>query len=328
MSQRGRGTNGRASMMAALLVVAVGAGCGNDGDDSNSNPNPNTAVRQLFQSDMADLANLNSAGPAAYDASNGGTFTEIFGGTNAAAVESYYQARVKYVIMPDDNTSTITPDPTPLMSEPWLPSSSPSGEQSSGAQIGAQNLGTLFWLAGLVDNVQLTIDYLGTTEVAVDSSRVGLVLLGPAYEAQIQVSDESGATETVTLPPAFRQSILMHEARHSDCTGGLSQEQLQGMISATSYDEYISKFPSDACGHLHIVCPDSVKDLAGQFACDSEKWGAYTVGAIFAAATIDNYNDPTDRELMKMMALDAFSRFTGTDTSPAPDMSSAGLLPN
>ncbi len=68
-------------------------------------------------------------------------------------------------------------------------------------------------------------------------------------------------------------------------------------------------------------------DYSGVHACDKETWGAYGVGAIYAAAKEKTYaEDTVERRLMEITKLDSFSRIPGVTMSSyrksKPDMSS------
>ncbi len=124
------------------------------------------------------------------------------------------------------------------------------------------------------------------------------------------------------LHPVEQVRILIHEARHSDCTGG---------VLASDLERFENRQPMKRheCGHSHALCPSG--PLEGEFACDEHPWGAYVVDAIYSGAvslTCTNCSE-TDKTVAEAMSLDSISRLT-YDFSDlmngrfgAPDMSSS-----
>lgn len=188
-------------------------------------------------------------------------------------------------------------------------------------KIGAANIGTQFWLSGLIDGVPVTV-YDGDEAIPVNSSRVGLMLIGPGYRTT--ESDADG--NSIDVPIEARQAILIHEARHSDCTGGITQSDVEILRNSSSSREANMRFTNRACGHLHTFCRVGSK-FEGILACDDRPWGAYAIQYIYLRATTNLYDRHSiARAYMEFSAADAYSRLLTSDTlSGRPDMTSEGL---
>ena len=189
--------------------------------------------------------------------------------------------------------------------------------------MGALNVSTGIWLSGLIANQTVILEIQGQT-IPVSSSRTGVMMFGSGYEATI--NDSAG--NTYTIPPAYRQAILVHEGRHSDCTDGITSQEVEMMRESSSLEDFYKKFPLPHCGHLHILCPSG--DFEGIPACDAERYGAYTVGEIYEAALIDSQTDEISKKILDASVIDYASRYVKTDpTAPdeqAPNMTSGGLI--
>jgi hypothetical protein len=327
------GSHSKISISLGLLA-AVSVGC------SKSSPDPTTsataAVHAMYISDVAGFGNINTQSIQTFDAENNQLFTKIFGGTDVASVQQYYQDRIHYAFSMDDlNSATLTPN---MPAEGWLkdPNSSPTpppqptdpSAPPSQIEIGALNLGAIFWLEAAVAGTTATLT-IGDQSILLDSSRVGVMILGPGYKATTIIDTEG---TTYPLPPECRQAILVHEGRHSDCTGGLSQAEVNIMLNATSSDDFHRQIPLPHCGHTHLICLDGTYE--GAAACDAEKYGAYKVGAVYLEALIDGQTDEITRAIMQVTAKDYESRyvFQSDESSESPDeqtpnMTSAGLTP-
>ncbi len=301
-----------------IIFVAFGAlasaGCGTHDDHSHS------GVVALMKEDRAALASLDSRGPALYDEKHDGLFTRIFGGTSGSDVLRFLDARARYFADARPVERQLAAYAFPYTN--WLVEQGSvvtEDVRANRTQVGATNYGTLIWLLSAVNGVPVSLRIDGQM-ISVNSSRVGIIVPGPGYARQ---GYDPETDLTYDLPEAYRQTILIHEARHSDCTGGLSQVDLQAARGARSPGDYSNR----ACGHLHVVCPASSK-YAGIAACDSESWGAYSVGAVFAEAAALNYeSDLVAWNIMRAWAIDQRNRTVGVKAMEGdPDLSSAGLL--
>jgi hypothetical protein len=314
------------SLLSILFTMAL-VGCSSKSSDSAGDQGQDVAddPHALYSADLNALANVDSSQSAImdYDMRNDRLFSKIFGGTSFYDVSRYYNDRIKYAVTMDEfshlQSSTTLPD------QGWLKSSHDrdNGGDSGNSQLGAVNVGTLLWLESVVANTPLSV-FIDNDWRSIESTRAGIMMFGPAYKSRIY--DSYG--DAHILPPAYRQSILMHEARHADCTGGLSQKTLQIMRNAQSAEEFTQKVPFMRCGHLHVVCKSG--ELAGIPACDAERFGAYKVGAVFIAGILDAETDYVSRKILEMVELDYETRqqesYDLAGFGRDPDMTSAGLV--
>jgi hypothetical protein len=147
------------------------------------------------------------------------------------------------------------------------------------------------------------------------------MLIGEGYVGSTQSRD---GKRTITFPPEYRQAILVHEARHSDCTGGISQTDLQTLRDAQNDDVTNALVAHMHCGHLHVKCPAG-HEYAGLQACDNEAWGAYTVGEMYYRGVREDPNiSGENRALADAVIVDYKSRSLVPRDGMA-DMSSSGV---
>jgi hypothetical protein len=217
-------------------------------------------------------------------------FARAFGGTGSAAVAGYLDLRVHYVL---SETADIK---SKLEIIPGL-----------GLVNTAQNVGTSLWLMQVADPLTQRRLRVGDTLVPLDDPRMGVIQLGPAF--------------TDDLSSVHRSATLVHEARHSDCTGGLLKEDLATVKKG-------KQPPHPACGHFHVVCPAG-HDLAGFSACDNHAWGAYAVAGLYTAAIGESCAGCSEEDIQSGLAasVESFSRVLVLKNLlqgklGAPDMSS------
>jgi hypothetical protein len=311
-------------ILALALVGLVFGACAKTSTPTPPAENPSVLVK----SDIKSFAMVNAESLRDYDDQHSHLFTEIFGGTTGSDVKNYLGMRIHYFLKEDD---VIAITPKRKKHDDWNKDDSPENAvATSKSQLMALNVGTGFWLQGLVDQTSYKIQLADET-ITITSSRTGVMAFGPGYRStvQIEASNKYPNGLTITLPPEYRQSTLVHEARHSDCTGGITEsdlEQIRGMKSARDFDE---KFKNPTCGHLHAYCPPG-HDLADLPACDRTPWGAYTVSAIYATA-VGHRMSGIDRAVMDSKAVDQWSRLLFDKEAMMegklgqPDMSSAGF---
>lgn len=292
-------------------LLALGA-CGKKEEKV---PSP---IVQLMREDAAQLATTEPQGAKSFDGLRDGAFTKVFGGTSGAHVKAFFDERVHYFTDPATLDEQLDGHSFPFQG--WMKEVSQEKAKREGeTKVGATNYGTLLWLLGVINDVPLRVT-IDEQDIAIDSSRAGIIVGGEGYET----TGKTREGRSYPIPVTYRQSILLHEARHSDCSGGLTRADLAQARSAKTSEDY----PNRACGHLHVTCP-STSDYAGIAACDKEPWGAYTVGAIFAEATTANYADGSiPWQVMRLWAIDQRSRSLVSDAmSGTPDLSSRGLVP-
>ena len=185
----------------------------------------------------------------------------------------------------------------------------------AGAALMATNIGTAIFLQSELygPDFGLVIKMEGR-KVPVHGTRIGLIQLGPGFS-----KPERNAVEQF--------STLVHEGRHSDCTGGLHRSDITrlrlGLLPAKS-----------VCGNFHIVCPQG-HPMAGLPACEAHPYGAYFVQSVFDISLAGNCANCSEEE--KQLALvsgyDGLNRvaprvLTGilAGAFGPPDMSSQGVI--
>jgi hypothetical protein len=271
----------------------------------------------LYEKDKTLLLDQ-SPGATDVDTQLNGAYTNTFSGTTPADLVTYLDARMK-IVMDEAELDHYGSSPASFTYENWL---SFQYNPSVGQLLTmAYNLGSLFFLMGEVNQTPVSIYELSTlNSIPINSMRDGLVILGPGYA---QYAPGSG----VYFYPELRIATLVHESRHSDCTGGLAADFVTKAQAAASSDAFLADLGVDQiyCGHLHIKCLVG-SDLAGIVACDAEVWGAYGVETIYTLANLKNYSvGSAHRNFLESVILDAVSRlpadYENQFKTSVPDMS-------
>jgi hypothetical protein len=303
-----------------LLVSSTFIGC-NKHKDAPPAVNPaDLSPTELVQYDLKAIDSTPTETIDAYDLDHNGLFGKVFGGTSAHDIHHYMDTRISYYFTPEEMESFTMPD---------LPNSGMfSAYRANGAaseiEVGAANIGTQLWYMGLLNDTTVTVDN-GEASIEISSPRAGLMMIGPGYKAE--ETDYYG--DSIRLPIAYRQTVLVHEARHSDCTGGLTAQDVTLMKTLTSYGDTLERFNKMSCGHLHDICQyGDYKDIP---ACDRKPWGAYAVGLVYSEALADSY-EGLDYEIMQLSIGDLRSRFEDFDIDQLldgrlgePDMTTQGV---
>ncbi|MGE0631624.1 MAG: hypothetical protein AB7O96_04410 [Pseudobdellovibrionaceae bacterium] len=122
-----------------------------------------------------------------------------------------------------------------------------------------------------------------------------------------------------------RIGTLVHEARHSDCTGGLKTSFINTYIN-NHIQQKTWRNAESACLHYHNKCPVG-HDMAGEVACDTHLWGAYAAGGMFNLLVDTKCTNCTTAEKYEAMldSQDQFDRVIQVDkildeSAPWPDM--------
>ncbi len=241
-----------------LMAVASGlSGCGKDGGGENA---PGPSAKDLVAADVATFKKMNDADLVTYDGNNNHIFSKVFGGASSQDLINYLDLRVHDYAFKSD--LSVSSRGLGLM----------DGWADSGPHVIALNYGAQLWLEAAIEGVQALYSNRGAAPVEVTSTRVGLIVLTQYYPQ---------------LQSLARQSILLHEARHSDCTGGLPKSNIVKIKEALRQkDNEAANALFGRCGHAHVICPSGI--YSGMAACDSESWGAYAVGAVYARAMAAN----------------------------------------
>jgi hypothetical protein len=246
-------------------------------------------------------------------------FGKIFKGD----VHKYLIDRVRYLVSAQSDLTDR------VIGGPYFP---PPGEvmDSDGkviAALAAYNIGTeLFFV-----NMKYFADYrtffefrrgfiFGNERLPFESTRTGLIELGPRYFEKLNPELPNSKIPTSRFE---RISFLIHEARHSDCTGGLSSQDLEKVMRG-------QPIANRLCGYEHILCPTGHK-YAGVGACEDIPWGSYAVETSFLAAVLVNCTNCSGIESQEInnLLLDRKSRVLNWSSLYSgqlgdPDMTSGG----
>jgi hypothetical protein len=304
-----------ASIALTLFVI----GCSSDKKDAGPSP------KELYKNDISALTNMSSVGPQKVDVGQNRAFTKIFGGSTSRDVKNYLDERIKYIFNETDMAGmSVSPanlgESIPWANEEGLSNASTNKED---VQTIAQNDGSGLWFTGRMEDVEVTL-HNGSQIIPIESMRTGVVSLGKEYKATENVEGQA-----ITIPVDYRLSFVMHEARHSDCTEGFSEDFRLKAKTAKSYSEFLKSINKQqiTCGHLHVACPP-FHEYAGVLACDYETWGAYGVGAIYALASERGLKEGSlEQRIMEVAYQDQLSRLLGNKSISdfnysSPDMSS------
>lgn len=279
-------------MLSMMLITACDGG---DGTDYNT--------QFMYEQDLKALEKIGSRGPKTLNNELDNLFTKVFGGETGQDVLNFLNLRVKQVYAWEHiKDFPITLSENGKLYTMTLRADEPQSSDNGKTRRAALNVGIGLWLLTKTSRLDWLRIQTPTGILRVDSARNGLVGLDAAYF----VVPRNPINQGQMNPLEGRLMFMVHEARHSDCTGGLNNGR--------------------ACGHLHTHCPFG-HPLSGESVCDDESWGAYAIGGIFAAGMMYNYQSgTTERRLLEAMAVDAFSRLTkqaldGIKTSE-PDLSS------
>ena len=276
-------------------------------------------VKALVSRDLEEMVQANDERETealrSYDKSHAGIFSQIFGGPSKDYARTFIDERIKYFLTAEELQAWQVPS---LQSQQpnWI--NKPDGEAEKkiaekNAQVVATNSGMALWLEAVIFGSNPMLNIPGRGVVPVDSARIGIVVIGPAYQPTRPFRFENEGVKIVVTSPEYRQRTLVHEARHSDCTGGLTRSDLETMRQIRSLKEFMERYPNPACGHIHSNCPDG-HVLAGIPACDRHPWGAYSIDAIYTEGTLaamsagSRANDYIARVIGEMQVLDSWSR--------------------
>ncbi len=326
---RALGFSFKSSGLALVLGMAVGLLTCACQPPKSSNPAqapfsgapPITAAdsKSLVHSDLNEMAQPGDEREAealrAYDQSHGGIFSQIFGGPSKAHAKNFIDERIKYFLTPEELKAWQVPS---LQKQPqnWITESDSETEKKmteKNAQVIAVNSGMGLWLENVIFGFNHALEIPGRGLVPVESSRIGVMMIGPGYQPSRPFEFKNEGVKVVATQPDYRQRTLVHEARHSDCTGGLSEDDLTIVRKVRSLKEFMERYPNLACGHIHVNCPEG-HPLAGIPACDRHPWGAYSVDAIYSEGTLaamsagNRAGDHTARVIAEMQVLDSWSR--------------------
>jgi len=314
-----------------IPLVATGLliqGCGGGKSTKKSEPPPpqRDSLKEQLQKSLDGFADLDPASIRQYNSKTRGLFGSVFGGVTGSDVRTFVDERISLYLTENEFKDSRT-SPATFLNQGMFASFNSTGSGSPirrKAQLGASNVGTFLWYLGLINDEDVSFTS-GDQTLAITSPRVGLMKIGPGFDEQVHLS--SG--ESYRWPRAYGQGLLVHEARHSDCTGGISKAQIEQLKHMNNYDETLLTFPDLACGHIHAKCTRG--DFAGLSACDRHPFGSYSTQLIFIQSLMDSFHG-VDLELMRYLQADLKSRLEAYSFEDLlsgrlgePDMSSAGV---
>lgn len=308
------------------LITLIGfnlLGCGGNNKAQRTQP-------EIARSDLEALSSFNSFGAQQIDSRYPNRFSQIFGGQSGANVRGFIDERVKYFLL---ESEIVNIEPQPKQRKSSMSTMATSSLKVDNIIV-AYNFGWALWLQGLLDKTFYTLTLSSGQKVVADHSRVGILVFGEKYsEALTQV---------------VRQSFLIHEARHSDCSGGVTQTHIsdlerdmeihgeeKGLFNALD----LKRFPTE-CGHSHKLCQKG--SYRGTPSCDRQRWGSYSIQLVFLDAVLSGMpEDPTSESWQALQAhrIDINSRLEFddnrwdaydnmmSDPKDHPDMNSLGLRP-
>lgn len=330
------------SIKALILVVGLSLllspfqNCAPPGESikrgvSGTSSSSRLDAKTLYELDQL-LIDSQAVGAADVDLAYNSAFSKVFAGQTPLQVRKYLDARIK-IVYAESTTLNDQFEPGTLDYFDWLKNEiAIFGTQATAKTITmAYNLGTALWLIGKVNETNVTYRHLGTVpnEVFVlNSSRTGLIILGEGY------SETNPYNSKMKFYPELRIATLVHEARHSDCTGGIPANFIDAAKTAVSHEDLLATMGIEQmqCGHLHVECP-STSSLAGIAACDADVWGAYGVGSVFTMANLKNYPEGDSRRaFVESILADSLSRLPddaiNSIMTTSPNMShSSGVAP-
>lgn len=250
--------------------------------------------------------------------SNDPWMQKIFGGGTGADVFKYLNERVNYFV----------PWTVDIGNRVWggvyspPPAEVKDSEGNIVAALGAYNIGTDLFFVNMRDYYDFVTYFMfhGTRRLDLTHMRIGLVEIGPRYFSRLNPNNKK---ERIPTSRIERMAFLIHEARHSDCTGGLND---------ADFDRVRARRPIEnkLCGYEHVKCPPGHK-YAGVVACEDLKWGSYAVEAMFLTAVVSGCQNCTTEEMTEAQQLleDRKARVLNWDRLMtgelgAPDMGSGG----
>jgi hypothetical protein len=297
------------------------------GGGQKSSSHTSLSQKDLAAQDVASFDSMDASPLRTYDNANGNLITKLFGAATGSSVHTYLNRRIHYYFNSQELNTLVT-SPSSLPNQQMFsavirrPASAHGPADDDGVIEVAANVGTLLWYLGLTNSTSVTAT-IANKVIPVTSSRVGIMHLGDGYVKALQLSDGT----IMKIPLAYRQATLVHEARHSDCTGGLTQADVTALTGYTSYTQTAQNFKLE-CGHLHSICVGG--DYDGVSACDDRDWGAYAVGTVFLESVMSTYSG-SELEVLQADYADLLTRFQNDydqmKTAANPDMTSDGVSP-
>jgi hypothetical protein len=199
------------------------------------------------------------------------SFRDQFGSLEGRALSAFVQQRVRNFVSSDFFYGVAG---TKSYSN-WSSHDSSSNRNFS---LIADNRGMHYWFQGLLDRNWFSAILINGRKILFDSPSNLVVLHLKQYQA---------------LSLVMRQSVLIHEARHSDCNEKIDETDLNIVREARSYADWKKQWKDSkhaTCGYFHSICPPSLgmQGLSGVAQCDAVLDGPNGLQALFLEAMILN----------------------------------------
>lgn len=268
------------SILLILSLLSLSS-CGGDSDNNSGiqeeqasdngigayDSEVSSTEREEFNQDVQRLENL------PIDGSQIKKFPQVFGGTQSSNVKQFVDDRINYVLSVNTDIESRISVSGPLA--------------LFNAETVATNIGMALWYqAKVLEPADLGFE-INNNLLPVDSGRIGIIQLGNVFPR---------------LSTIEQISTIVHEARHSDCTGGILRSDIERLSDGEVPE-------NKKCGHVHVICPPG-HPLEGVYACDSHPWGAYAVGFLYAgtvALACKNCSE-TERTVAEAVSIDSSTR--------------------
>jgi hypothetical protein len=296
-------------------------------------PTMPSAERNLLTSVVVDMMS------ADFVAEPGNAFARAFGVEGVDGVARYLDERIRYVLPSGVSGVRFR------AGEILPPGESPDPFEVAAIDVGlednsgndASNLSVaLLPLAYAYRNQEKMTVYLafGGELVPMNAARMGVVRLGPLFaDTSLRFVGEDGQVYLRTW--VSRSTTLVHEARHSDCTGGIAREDLDQL-------KRTGRFANESCGYLHAPCPEFIRTEDGRVyphpyarlkrgVCDREVWGPHGMELAYLSGlrACRTCGEHEKQEILVKIS-EAIHRSPSpghalTPNSGTPDLSSKGL---
>lgn len=278
-------------LMLIAIFLLLGA-CGKKGDSSTSGDEK----ALLFQEDLQAFKSRNYSAVQQQVAGGQRLFAKIFGGNTGLDVRRYVDERVKRAWSNDVVENFEIKDGNSFFKPKNNSESALSPEDKK--KMVAFNVSPSFYRIGLILGAPLTVKISGEV-MKIDDPHFGILGLGEQYARQ-QKSPHTG--KMFDVPVEVRLETIVHESRHSDCTGGIKSSDL--VLAQKTGDPMALDV---RCGHIHSKCPAG-HEYQGLYACDNHEWGAYGIGFVYLKSEILQMPEGRLKEALKGMLADFGTR--------------------
>lgn len=287
-----------------------------------SNKSAPATPKDLYAADIQNISKMTYTKSSSEHSYFSSAFRNVFGGNNTEVVVNYLKERVRVALNESDLEDAKISSDRPLTYVEWMSDGQNLHNEDNEKSVTiASNLGAAYAMIGRVNaTVPTLITRAGSFPIA--STRAGIISLSKHYAPTYKIQGNN-----LPHPLLARLSIIVHEGRHSDCTGGFPADHVMKAQAAQSIDDFIAKInvPQAQCSHMHVKCPAG-SQLEGIYACDKSVWNAYGVQAIYLFnAAINSNMNPQEMEQIENHIGSALYRipvnFKMLMQTTSPDMS-------